>query len=140
MKAFLTHVREHRKAVLLVALLAAVIGALLPMWIALPINAALGWALGSWPHGVEIGPLRLLRRFNATAISLASWHWAWSATWRWSLTWQAPSGREWFLPFASFTRTYRGVPGLNFSAALFMPLVGSLHLSAQPNVRNAKFA
>jgi hypothetical protein len=90
-KAFFAHAREHWKAVLLVALLAAVIGALLPMWASVPINAALGWTLGSWPAGLKIGPLLLMQDGPATEPDLLT-----VAAWRLSMPLK-PGDWHWFV-------------------------------------------
>jgi hypothetical protein len=76
MTAFLSHARARWKALLALALLAAVIGALLPLWASLPINAALGWAFGCWPAGVKIGPLTLLRFDAPDLLTVAAWRMA----------------------------------------------------------------
>lgn len=93
---------------------------------------------------MKIGPLGLFRRRHSNGrpipdITVASWHWAWSLTWRWVLVWQSPHGQRWFWPRFHHVSTYRGMPGRPKwcgHTSLFMPLVGSLHLQSQPNMRH----
>lgn len=86
---------------------------------------------------MKIGALTLFKRMHSNGarsktILVAAWHWKWSLTWRWHLSWQPGlSGK--IGPY--FMRVYRGSPGLNFHAGLNLPLLGSLSLQTQPNMR-----
>jgi hypothetical protein len=90
---------------------------------------------------VKLGPLTLFERMHSNGTLIRSWviaavHWEWSITWRWSLTCSTAYHMRPFWPRASYTRTYRGYPGnvWCFQSSVHVPWLGSVNLSAQPNM------
>lgn len=86
---------------------------------------------------MDVGPMTVFQRMHCNgertdSFLLASWHWKWSLTWRFILTWRPGlSGKVG--PY--FMRVYRYSPGFNFHAGINMPLLGSVSIQTQPNMR-----
>lgn len=95
---------------------------------------------------MKIGPLTLFERrhSNGTPISsytVAAFHWSWSLTWRWVIVWQSGRiSRRTMIPYFKAHRTYRGHPHswLNFTAMLYLPVIGDFHIQSQPNMPKNK--
>ncbi|WP_326526927.1 hypothetical protein [Dokdonella sp.] len=93
----------------------------------------LGWFL---EIDMEIGALTLFERMHSNGtpgktILVAAWHWKWSLTWRWHLSWYPGLAGKMGL---YFMRVHRG-QGFNFHAGVNFPLLGSLSIQTQPNMR-----
>ncbi len=103
-----------------------------------PRRSALNAVLGgiSQEKDMEIGALTLFKRMHSNGtpgktILVAAWHWELSLTWRWHMSWHPGlAGRMGLY----FMRVHRG-QGFNFHAGANLPLLGSLSIQTQPNMR-----
>jgi len=83
-----------------------------------------------------LGQLTILKRQHSNGKPclswvVAAWHWRWSITWRWLITWSPGlSGSVGFY----FLRVCRG-QGFNFHCGANFPIVGSIAVQTQPNMR-----
>ena len=87
---------------------------------------------------MKIGALTLFKRQHSNgkpsdSFTVASLHRRSSLTWRWGVTWskfRKNQGGDRF----SFTKVYRGDPGINFHASCNLPVIGHWSIQTQPNM------
>lgn len=86
---------------------------------------------------MRIGALCLFKRQHcngkpSNSWIIASWHWKWSLTWRWVITYtKKHSGNVGFY----FRRVYKYSKGLNFHCGFNLPIIGSVNIQTQPNMK-----
>lgn len=109
--------------------LGGVLGALFS-WPGVALGGVIAAALGRWPHGLQLGPLLLVRKIQGISplvVALAEWRWDSKRLDHaaWQLAWLAshPSRRYWFWP------EYRADRSAHLLAWSFeLPYLGTLAL------------